>query len=233
MRLDAREHVTELLPAYVNRGLEPAAADLVEAHFASCQECRFELLEWREVAPASRALMLDASVPSPLVLDRVRAAIDASPSMPKGVSVRPSADHLWQVLRGQTHLIQAQLWAASAVIMALGFVVAATGHLGGPSVVLQLVAPIVAAAGVSLVYGPEVDPSLELALAAPTSPRLILLARLTLVFGYDLALVLTSPRASSSTMSGSSRSLMIDAAARPGSRSFSTPWDWQTSPTAS
>jgi len=58
---------------------------------------------------------------------------------------------------------------------------------GGASL-LELLAPVVAAAGIAFLYGPEQDPSLELALATPTSPRLVLLARLTLVFGYDLAL---------------------------------------------
>jgi hypothetical protein len=44
----------------------------------------------------------------------------------------------------------------------------------------------------TLIYGPEIDPSLEVALATPTSPRLILLARLTLVSGYDLLLTLVA-----------------------------------------
>ncbi|MDY7085418.1 MAG: hypothetical protein SYR96_09960, partial [Actinomycetota bacterium] len=57
---------------------------------------------------------------------------------------------------------------------------------GGPEtgLVLSLVAPLVAAAGVAGTYraGPELIVSL------PTSGRLLLLVRLALVFGYDLVL---------------------------------------------
>jgi hypothetical protein len=53
-------------------------------------------------------------------------------------------------------------------------------------------APLLAAACVSLITGPENDPAFELALSTPTSPRQILLARLALVFGYNLALVLAA-----------------------------------------
>jgi hypothetical protein len=54
--------------------------------------------------------------------------------------------------------------------------------------VIQLVAPLVAAACVALLYGPENDPAEELVLTTPTSPVQILLARLALVFGYNLIL---------------------------------------------
>lgn len=51
---------------------------------------------------------------------------------------------------------------------------------------------MIAAVGLALVYGPEVDPGLELALATPTAPRSVLLARMTLVFAYDLGLALAA-----------------------------------------
>lgn len=57
---------------------------------------------------------------------------------------------------------------------------------------MQLVAPLVAAFGVSLIYAPEVDPSLELARSTPTSPWLVLMARLALVVGYDLFLAVVA-----------------------------------------
>jgi len=44
----------------------------------------------------------------------------------------------------------------------------------------------------AFIYGPESDPSLEIAISTPTSPRLVLLSRLTLVFGYDLLLALVA-----------------------------------------
>ncbi len=46
--------------------------------------------------------------------------------------------------------------------------------------------------GIAFVYGPENDPSLEIALATPTSPRLVLMGRLTLVYAYDILLAVTA-----------------------------------------
>jgi hypothetical protein len=63
---------------------------------------------------------------------------------------------------------------------------------GNAAGVVEAIAPLVAVAGVAMVYGPENDPGLELALATPTSPRQVLLARLVLIFGYDLALSLVA-----------------------------------------
>ena len=57
---------------------------------------------------------------------------------------------------------------------------------------LALVAPIVAAAGVAGTHRSRRDPAAELVAATPTSGRLLLLVRLTLVFGFDLALALAA-----------------------------------------
>jgi hypothetical protein len=42
------------------------------------------------------------------------------------------------------------------------------------------------------VYGPQRDPAFEALAVTATSPRLLLLARVTLVFGYDLALAVAA-----------------------------------------
>ncbi len=54
----------------------------------------------------------------------------------------------------------------------------------------MIVAPLVAACGVAFLYGIDSDPAIELELATPVSPRLILLARLALLFGFNLAITL-------------------------------------------
>jgi hypothetical protein len=51
---------------------------------------------------------------------------------------------------------------------------------------LALIAPLVAALGVSFLYGPGVDLVVEIEEATPVSQRKILLARLTLIFGFNL-----------------------------------------------
>jgi hypothetical protein len=99
--------------------------------------------------------------------------------------------YVWKIVREQARLVQASTWLASALVMALGWVVAASSQeVASAVLVLQLVAPVVAAWGVSVMYGPETDPFLEVVLATPASPRLLLLARLTVVFGYDFVLAL-------------------------------------------
>jgi len=77
--------------------------------------------------------------------------------------------------------------------MALGCVVALLAvSASAAGAALAVFVPVIAAVGVAFVYGPENDPSLEVALSTPTPPRLVLLARLVLVYGYDLALALAA-----------------------------------------
>jgi hypothetical protein len=94
------------------------------------------------------------------------------------------------LLRSQLRVVSRELWLASALVMALGTVVTLATY--NPSIdgmlPLVLLAPVVTAAGIAFVYGPLNDPALEVELAAPISPRLIALARITLVFCFNLGL---------------------------------------------
>lgn len=202
MTVSHREHVADLLPAYAGGTLPAADALRVAAHAAGCPECARDLAEWRSLAEAARQTVaaVDAPPPSASVLARVWAEIDADaagagrPARP-AVSAAPAAGRrarlLWDLLRGQLPLVRQGIWVASALTMALGVLVAlAVQDASGAGLLFGVIAPVVAAIGVAFLYGPENDPSLEIALGTPTSPRLVLLARLTLVFGYDLLLAL-------------------------------------------
>lgn len=98
---------------------------------------------------------------------------------------------LW-LLRAQLRVVQHEIWLASAFVMALGVFVTLTLQPGtSPEMLpLVLIAPLVAALGIAFLYGPVADPSLEIELATPISPRLVVLMRLLLVFLFDLALSL-------------------------------------------
>lgn len=99
----------------------------------------------------------------------------------------------WQLLLGQLPLVRKEIWIASPLTIAVGCIVGMmTAEPAASGLLLAVLAPVVAAVGVAFVYGPENDPSLEVALSTPTPPRLILMARLTLVYGYDLVLALVA-----------------------------------------
>jgi hypothetical protein len=95
----------------------------------------------------------------------------------------------WLVLRSQPRVVQSELWAASAIVLGLGTLVTlgySLSHAADITLPFVLIAPVAAAAGIAFLYGPGVDPALEIELSAPVSPRQVLLARLALVFGFDL-----------------------------------------------
>ena len=100
----------------------------------------------------------------------------------------------WSILllRSQLRVVRSEIWTASALVMTLGLAVMLAAYSASNAWLLVLVAPIVTAIGVAFIYGPEVDPALEIELATPVSPRLVLLARLALVFGFNLILGLTA-----------------------------------------
>jgi len=95
----------------------------------------------------------------------------------------------WLVLRSQPRVVQSELWAASAIVIGLGALVTFGYSLSNAvdvTLPFVLIAPVAAAAGIAFLYGPGVDPALEIELTTPVSPRQVLLARLALVFGFDL-----------------------------------------------
>lgn len=185
-------HVVDLLPAYLNQRLGANDRARVEAHLRDCPACRAELDAWRAIAAATRQ-RASVVAPAPDLLGAIHAELDRDEAMQPAldrIDVR-SFRYLWQLLRGQAPLVRRGIWLASGLTTALGVLVAiATLHQSIGSFTLALIAPVVAAFGMAFIYGPENDPSLEIAMSTPTSPRLVLLSRLTLVFGYDLLLAL-------------------------------------------
>jgi hypothetical protein len=90
----------------------------------------------------------------------------------------------------QIRVIQREIWWASALVLILGTFVTLSIPAGSSLIPLAVIAPVVAAIGVALLYDDEIALMLELESSTPTSPRLLLLARLTLIFGFDLLLAL-------------------------------------------
>lgn len=183
------EHVAEdRLVAWVAGALRREEGEVIERHVTGCERCRVEAESWRAVAVAMRASAAARPAPGPELMAQVLRRIDAEPARPRNGDALRRA---WSILVGQRPLVQRELWAASALVMVLGVVVVVSSKVAATGV-LGLLAPLVAALGVSMIYGPEVDPALEVTLATPTSARAVMLARLTLVTAYDLALALVA-----------------------------------------
>jgi hypothetical protein len=160
--------------------------------------------EWEALRQAMAASNARLPEPSPLVLQRALARINAlssvrgynghrAPIIADGWQTHPLSG-LLLLLRRQLSLIGAGIWAASLIVLVMGMILTYLfPYAGSPGPdVLALAAPIVAAAGIALIYGPENDPASEMEYATPISPALILLARLVLVYGYNLALALAT-----------------------------------------
>lgn len=178
----------ELLPDYVAGQLDKAQRQALESHLAGCAECQADLELWRGVAAEVSAAGRAASAPPALAeraLEKIRGPRPAQNRTSPVLLIRRA----WLLLRSQAPLVRREIWPASAAVIGLGYLVAL---LSGELALLRALAPLVAAASLAVLYGPDHDPAGELALSTPTSPRQILLARLALVFGYDLALALAA-----------------------------------------
>jgi len=186
--------MNELLPAYAAGSLSAADHARVDAHLRGCARCRADLAGWQVIATSAAEPpggLGDAPEAGQLVREVLtRSAFEEPVGLPPTRRLR----HLAGLLVAEARLIRLAVPVASALVMALGVVVVL--FQAGPDriadLMLALIAPIVAAAGVSGTYRSDHDPATELVAATPTSERLLLLVRLTLVFGYDLALALAA-----------------------------------------
>ncbi len=178
MRFDHAE-TQEQLAAFIAGTLSAEERAAVGTHLRECVQCTRAVAEWASIHAAVQQVAPEA-MPRPQVLANIHARIAAERR-------RPDAALAWQLLLAQVPLVRRQIWTASALVLTLGVGVTLALRYGADAF-LVLLAPLVAAIGIAFIYSPENDAPLEITLATPTSPRLILLARLTLVFGYNFLL---------------------------------------------
>lgn len=69
------EHISGLLPAFVNGTLEESAGKRVREHVAQCAACQAELDAWEAIRLAAQQSFASVAAPAGL-LDRVWAKID-------------------------------------------------------------------------------------------------------------------------------------------------------------
>jgi hypothetical protein len=174
--------IADLLPMYVSGALVKSEWQRVEHHLAECMQCKDDLEFWQVVSSAIVSAN-EQFVAPPMLAERALAHLHAQKNKPSVLR------YAVQLLESQAPLVRQEIWPASLVIMVIGSFAA---FLSGHTEAVRMLSPLVAAAGLAVIYGPENDPAVELVLATPTSPRQILLARLTLVYGYNLLLAMTA-----------------------------------------
>jgi hypothetical protein len=190
----------DLLPAYAAGSLPEADRERVRAHLADCPPCRTELASWQ-------AMTSPDTGPPPDPATLIRAVLTRSALSPQPKSAPRRLRHLAGLMTAEARLIRLAVPVASALVMALGVGLVLSRATAGADLVLALVAPIVAAAGVAGTYRSGHDPAAEVVAATPTSGRLLLLVRIALVFGYDLALAVTASAVLAATGAGGAASL--------------------------
>jgi putative zinc finger protein len=190
MRL-ADAHARDLLPEYLAGALDSATRQAVRTHLLTCASCAAELRAWEQIGAVEREHVVETSAPALALLGEVWRRIDAEPAAQPAESRSRLTAFLWNVVTAQARLLRRSVWVASALGIALASVLAASlsAELGRDGV-LTIALPLIAAAGVAFLYGPENDPGLEITLATPTPARLVLLSRFALLFAFDVALAL-------------------------------------------
>lgn len=188
-----QNHVTDLLPAYMNGSLDPSNAALVDSHLLHCNSCQVELLNWEAIKDTVQSAIASEPLPSTNILDQVWVKID-SPS--KAVHTFPQFMHQalplsWLVFTHQIRLIHKSIWVASTLVglfcCSLAFIMSryVQIHIQNVTSILVLFTAVVASSGAAFLYGTENDAGFEITLATPTSMRIIMLCRVVLVIGYN------------------------------------------------
>jgi hypothetical protein len=157
-----------------------------------------ETLQQNGIPPAEAAEVAQVAVyldqlPAPLARREVQNTLLATL-----VTELPRRKTAWErlcenygvlVLYSQLRLIQREIWTASAFTLALGVIVTLSVP-SGAAVPFVILTPIVAAAGIAFLYDDTAAAMLDIEATTRANGRLLLLARLALVFGFDLCLAL-------------------------------------------
>lgn len=109
--------------------------------------------------------------------------------VPKSLLERVKETYAVALLLSQLRVIQREIWAGSAILLLIGLIVTLSSPRD-PLFSFAALAPIVAAASVGLLFDSDFQAMLEIEETSRASARLLLLARLTLVFGFNLVLAL-------------------------------------------
>lgn len=142
------------LARYADGTVDVAGAASVETHVLRCAECRAALsgyADQRVVDTAWTEIIARLDAPRSTLLERLLLRCGVRDDHARLLAATPT-------LRAS--------WLASIAVVA-GFAVAAARSPRGTINIFLLIAPLLPVAGVAAAYGPGVDPTYEIGLAAP------------------------------------------------------------------
>ena len=164
------DHVSDLIPFFVNDTLTPAERRTVVAHLDACATCRSQVSEWSRIALACQGV--PEAAPAARVVPRTTAA-----------RARRVLWRAWTLLGSQRPLLP---WPWLLLFLAMAAFVPVLGAvIGQPALselLIWLIGPFFALGATAALAQPEEVAGAEIFAATPTSPRTILLARMTVVF---------------------------------------------------
>lgn len=163
------------LRSYTDGSLTATQQFSIEAHLLSCADCRSTLSTFVDRAPLARtweAIEAETVAPRPTAIER-------------GLVRLGVRDHNARLLAATPSLQRSWLLAVGAVLaLAVGV---AHGAEGGYLLFLAM-APMLPLAGIAAAFGPGIDPTYEIGLAAPLRSFSLLLLRAAAVLVSTLSL---------------------------------------------
>ena len=165
----------DALRGYERGAVDPTEQLSIEAHLTSCVSCRSNLAGLVDGGVLRRtweSIAAETSVPKPGSIERLLLVFGISDHSARLVAATPSLRRSWLL--------------AVAAVLSLGVLVA-NGAEGGYAFFLAL-APLLPLAGIAAAYGPGIDPTYEIGIAAPMRSFRLLLIRAMAVLTSTIAL---------------------------------------------
>ncbi|MDQ3661988.1 MAG: zf-HC2 domain-containing protein [Actinomycetota bacterium] len=154
----------DILRSYANGDINPAQQFSVESHLLSCATCRSTVAGFTDRTALGRTwevIAAEIAAPEPSTIERALLRLGISDHSARLVAATPSLRRSW--------LLAVSTVLALAVLVANG---ATNGYL-----FFLAVAPLLPLAGIAAAYGPGIDPTYEIGVAAPMRSFRLLLIR--------------------------------------------------------
>jgi hypothetical protein len=172
----------ELLIGYCELSVTAATAAAIEAHLMICAICRLELGAAAAVTGEGRdgpeqmwdGILERVDRPRRSITERLLGAVGVRAETAKLLATTPALRLAW----------------LAAVGLVAAFAVAAASHEGGDPWPLLVLAPLLPLAGVATAYGPALDPTYEIGVAAPMSAMRLTLLRTLAVLATTMPVLL-------------------------------------------